>query len=534
MKLTKYLPFILIALFCITVQTFMLTRQQFLPFPEPFGRESKLPPASVKQSVQPVDSNQFAYKSGAAITYVTLDEHGNSQVFNRPLPDQDMLYPRWAKERAYWIGSDNHLYGSPWSQDKWGPRQMIVKQQVTAFDVVDRKSQFPLLVWSNNDSVEVGQLMEQGAESIASLPIAGVTNLKAIPDRQGKLSIGVWAKGSDSYEIWYAQADPASGKMERILKAKTVRLSDYSKFHDFDAGLDSTSFYLFYAIESTKTSKVTLTYVSIPLHTFSPVSEGKVSVSLADGKTTTDVYGAYVFPQQSDRLQLALVSSFVKDRFDHLEPYLITFENGTPVSQALVSGMRGIPMEPVYAKNDLGHTQVLWLSLNGRSYDVFYTTDSPNYRERMNVLSKEDYIWSLKALPLLIGISLVAVLITFKWFPLSYAYLLAVLFFREHHFMAKARVHFWIATGLYLIMKILFIGDFYKPHAVKLMPAYMTQWYSPYILTGMIFLISYLSTRLWRKRLEDRHPLMEFSYFVLVDVFATTLWYSYFLSTVIL
>ncbi|WP_139305791.1 hypothetical protein [Paenibacillus sp. GP183] len=80
------------------------------------------------------------------------------------------------------------------------------------------------------------------------------------------------------------------------------------------------------------------------------------------------------------------------------------------------------------------------------------------------------------------------------------------------------------------MVKVLTIGDYKKPIALEMMPDFMQQGYFAYLILVLVLLLSYGWMVVWRRRLDERSPLKEFTYQAVVDIYFTTLWYSYFLS----
>jgi hypothetical protein len=87
-----------------------------------------------------------------------------------------------------------------------------------------------------------------------------------------------------------------------------------------------------------------------------------------------------------------------------------------------------------------------------------------------------------------------------------------------------------ILIGMYALVKVLTIGDYKKPIALEMMPEFMRQGYFAYLILVLVLLLRYGWMVVWRRRLDERSPLKEFAYLAVVDIYFTTLWYSYFLS----
>ena len=199
----------------------------------------------------------------------------------------------------------------------------------------------------------------------------------------------------------------------------------------------------------------------------------------------------------------------------------------------VASKFRGFTEYPALAYTDQGAEVLFWLNhLNEREYEVLYTTNQPGYKEWVNRITASDYVWGLESLPLFWGIGVLALLIGVKWIVLPALYLLGVLLLREALYYKHERLHFWLAVSMYLLVKVLLIGDVKKPVVLEVMPAFMQHSYVFYLTTAIVFLFSYGWTLLRNRRVDDGNPGTAFAYLVGIDIFTTILWYSYFLSPV--
>lgn len=535
-KFTALLPFLVIIVICVAAQTVMLSDQQFLPYPEPFGRETPISVPASGSTLQQTADSEFAYISDSSLTYAKLDSAARVQLSSGALPEQDKSQINNLKlthEQAYWTDSNHHLFTSRLENAKWTPKTQLSTDTITAFDIIsDSKGDF--VVWSSGQKIELGQLRDQKLIPLQSISSGDVQLLKAAKDKQGTLAIAAVVKTSDNVtDLWLFQAPAAADAPIKQVKVKSISLSAFMRVDELQVGLDSSHVYLFYETLSSKSMKTNVQYASMPWNSLSPVADGELEIKLGNSRFEQP-HQPFVAAIQQNELRMAVTAMYVKNsRFSRPEPFLVTFKNGIPVGATLVSASRGYAANPIYLSSDKGEMQVAWLwPKNETSSDVFYTTDNAAYKQQMNQLNAKDFVWSLKNVPLFFGMAFMVLLISFKWFPLSYLYLFVLLLFKENDLDKKARLHFWVATGMYLMIKTIFIGDYYKPSAIENMPAFITHSYSPYVFILISFLFSYVSTRSWRRHLDGRYPIREFSYFLAVDILLSTLWYAYFFTTV--
>jgi hypothetical protein len=533
-KLLAYAPFILGAVVIICLQMMLLTIQQIKPFPEALGRETKLTTlASSSDAAQPVGPNEFVYLSGDSLAYVSLDEAGNSTIAQRPLPSPDLRgsYPyRLFRDRAFWVGSDQRIYTSEWRQDQWTPKRLLNDKETKALDVSSNKEGY-FLIWSDLAAVYAGNLAKEEQVAWSSYPFSNVTKLQAAVNEQGNLSAAVVSEQVASSDFYVLRLNSAL-QIEQQARVKNLVLPDFNRLDDIAIGQSKSTTYLFYTVSSIKSGKSFLNKLSMPTGTLAAVSEEQVKVLSMQGRDSDTVLHPYILPGQNDELQAVITSFYEKDRrFAHQEPYLLTFKEGIKVKEQRLSGFRGFAEHPMLFVNDKGNKQAVWLNRKDESsFEVLYATDQPSYVKRKNVATREDQVESLKNLPLFWGIGLLTILISLKWIALPFLYLLIMISVRERHLISHASQHMGILIGMYALVKILTISDFKKPIALELMPDYMQQGYFAYLLLAVVLFISWGWTQIWRRRLDERNPLKEFAYMAMLDIFLTTLWYSYFLS----
>jgi hypothetical protein len=533
-KLLTYAPFVLGTLVIIYLQMMLLTAQQIKPFPESYGRETKLDiDATDAIAPQTVGPHEFGYLSGESLTYVSLDDSGKSSIVQRPLPSSDLTGGRpyrFFGDQIFWVGSDQRLYTSHWQEGKWTAKLKLNDMETNAFDVLTRKEGY-FIVWSDPGSVYAGKVDLGKQTAWTSYPFAKVTKLQAASDERGNLSAAVVSVQGDTSDFYILRFSEVL-QLEQQALVKHLTLPGFNKFDDMAYGLTKSTAYVFYTVSSTKSGKSFLTKLSMPVGNLSSISEERVNVlSMLGNESDTNLH-PYLIPGSNDQLLAVITAFYEKDRrFAHQEPYILTYKAGVKTGEQRLSGYRGFAEHPMLFINEKGNGQAVWLNRkDAGKFEVLYTTDQPGYAQRMNVFTQEDQAASLKNLPLFWGIGLLTVLISVKWLALPFLYLLIMISIRENELVSHTNRHMAILIGMYALVKVLTIGDYKKPIALEMMPEFMQQGYFAYLILVLVLLLSYGWMVVWRRRLDERSPLKEFTYLSVIDIYFTTLWYSYFLS----
>jgi hypothetical protein len=533
-KLLTYAPFVMGTLVIIYLQMMLLTTQQIKPFPEGYGRETKLnTDATDAKAAQTVGPHEFGYLSGESLTYVSMDDSGKSSIVQRPLPSLDLTGGRpyrLISDRIFWVGSDQRLYTSQWQEGKWTAKLMLNDKETQAFDVLIRKEVF-FVVWSDPNTVYVGNFVPEKQTAWTSYPFSKVTKLQAASDEQGNLSTALAVEQADTTDFYILRFNSVL-QLEQQAQVKHLTLPGFNRFDDMAYGLTKSTAYVFYSVSSIKSGKSFLTKLSMPIGNMSTVSEERVNVLSMLGNESDTVLHPYVIPGLNDQLMAVITSFYEKDRrFAHQEPYILTFKEGVKTGEQRLSGFLGFAEHPMLFFNEKGNGQAVWLNRkDAGKFEVLYATDQAGYVQRKNVFTQEDQVVSLKNLPLFWGIGLLTILISFKWLALPFLYLLIMISVRERELVSHANRHMAILIGMYALVKVLTIGDYKKPIALEMMPDFMQQGYFAYLILAAVLLVSYGWTLVWQRRLDERSPLKEFAYLAAVDIYFTTLWYSYFLS----
>lgn len=88
-KILTIVPILLTLLIVVSFQVVFLTNHQFLPYPEPFGREHDASLSKIKHAVEVPANDTFAYPSLDNLNYVKLPNDGSTQMEQRPFPDAE-------------------------------------------------------------------------------------------------------------------------------------------------------------------------------------------------------------------------------------------------------------------------------------------------------------------------------------------------------------------------------------------------------------------------------------------------------------
>jgi len=164
-------------------------------------------------------------------------------------------------------------------------------------------------------------------------------------------------------------------------------------------------------------------------------------------------------------------------------------------------------------------------------YVIHYNSDAPSYAAATNVLTGDDYEYSVLQVPQYLGMMVVLFVLVMAWPVLAYVYLIWYLIKDEDELYDQPNRHFMIAIALYLLVQIAVFLNYGKFDQIALYgPEWMLSpvWFSLLII-GMGVLSWGFAYMFGRIRYE-RHALAEFNYFFGLNTWMVTLALSYFMA----
>jgi hypothetical protein len=514
-KLFTVVPFLAVMILIGVIHTVLLAREQVMPYAEPYGRETALPDLATQAGpVQMIGSKSFAYKSGNELIYVIIDKEGRSSSEARPVPDAELFqsYRLIGEEEAVWIGASNKLYASEWKNGTWSANGKKV------------------LLAYNDEALFVGTTQGEVSPNWIKLNTSGVKQVQGFLETDGLLSVVYATSREGNSALHIIKLDTASGKTVVMEKLKELELINRS-LEDFSLYADKSFLRVAYTISSAKSGKSTLQMLTYPWD--QPANRQDERIDLPSSATMdSDTILQPTFSQSATGEVTLVVSSVYEKnrRMSSQEVYQLTFNETQLASSTKISQFGGFAQYPNLAQEQDIRLAVWLEPVNQTSYRVYYATDQQPYRERMNQLTADDLRTAAENLPLLWGIGLVTWFLSLKWIFLPGIYLLVLSAFWQHHYDSRPRLHFFVSLGMYLGVKVLFIGDYRKVTALQVMPDALQPILVYFCMLIIMALLAYVCTRVWRKGLDDRNIGLELFYFVLLDIFMTNLWYSYFMS----
>ncbi|KRE93375.1 hypothetical protein ASG89_07750 [Paenibacillus sp. Soil766] len=533
-KLLTYVPFLAIIVIIALIQTFMLANENVKPYPEPFGRATELPQlATYGGPVQMIEEGIFTYLAGKTIEFITIDEEGRNSTETRPLPDSGVFqsYKMMDKDHVIWIGDGNKLYASEWKNDAWRSKNALIENEIANVQTVVGLNGETVLLAYHETSLYVSEFHPTANLNWTKLDIPNVKQIQGVWDTSGGSLSLVYAVSKDGNEAFhYVKLDKASWKPVVQMKLKEVDDAT-SSLDDMALGADGSSLITAYTTSSRKSGKSTLHKLSFLANQPDNIQDEVINLPDMRGNNSDTILHPTFIQASSGEATLVVSSVYEKNRRQtSQEVYKIGFQDGSMLNASRISQFSGFAVYPTFDTYK-GSSLAIWLdAVNAKTYRVYYATDQLPYKERMNSFHAKDFQQAAGNLPLFWGIGILTALISLKWILLPGLFLIVISVFWQYHYDEHAKRHFRISIAMYLSVKTLFIGDYRKPIALQVMPELLQSVWVSLILLLVIAGISYVLTRLWRKGLSERNVGLEMFYFVVLDVFMTNMWYSFFMS----
>ncbi|WP_407872794.1 hypothetical protein [Paenibacillus sp. P36] len=535
-RLFTVVPFLAAMLLIGMIHMVMLAREQVMPFAEPYGRATLLPElASQAGPVQITGYQSFAYRSGNELIYVKIDNEGRSSSVVRPVPDAELFqsYRLIGEAKAVWIGASNKLYASEWDNENWSPRKLLTETEINGVQALQAGTDKTILLTYNDEALIVGISSGEDAPNWIKLNASGIKQVQGYMDKNGMLSAVYATSREGNTALHVAKLDTKSGKTVVMEKLKDLELVN-RYLEDYTLYADNSLLKVAYTISSAKSGKSSLQMLTFPWNQPADIQDERIDLPSSETSDSDTILQPIFSETDTGEATLVVSSVYEKNRrLSSQEVYELSFHETQLESSSKISQNDGFAQYPKLVQSSDTRLAVWLDSVNEASYRVYYATDQQPYRERMNRLTANDLRTAAENVPLLWGISLVTWFLSLKWIFLPGIYLLVLSAFWQHQYDSRPRLHFFISLGMYVGVKALFIRDYRKAEALQVMPEAFQPILSYLFMLMIMALLAYVSTRLWRKGLDDRNIGLELFYFVLLDVFMTNLWYSYFMSPAI-
>ncbi|MGQ7887621.1 hypothetical protein [Paenibacillus sp. WC2504] len=532
-KLFTVVPFLAAMLLIGMIHMVMLAREQVMPFAEPYGRATLLPElASQAGPVQMTSPKTFAYRSGNELIYVKIDNEGRSSSVVRSVPDSEFFqsYRLIGEGKAVWIGANNKLYTSEWKNGNWSPKKLLTETEMNGVQAIQGGTGKSVLLTYNDEALFVGISSGDDAPNWIKLNASGIKQVQGFMDKNGMLSAVYATSREGNTALHVVKLDTESGKTVVMEKLKDLELVN-RYLEDYTLYADNSLLRVAYTISSAKSGKSSLQMLTFPWDKPTDLQDERIDLPSSETSDSDTILQPIFSETDSGEATLVVSSVYEKNRrMSSQEVYQLSFHETQLESSTKISQFGGFAQYPNLAQEPDARIAV-WLDpVNEASYRVYYATDQQPYQERMNRLTADDLRTAAENLPLLWGISLVTWFLSLKWIFLPGIYLLVLSAFWQHQYDSRQRLHFFISLAMYIVVKALFIQDYRKAVALQVMPEALQPILVYLCMLIITALLAYVSTRQWRKGLNDRNIGLELFYFVLLDVFMTNLWYSYFMS----
>lgn len=532
-KLFTVVPFLAVMILIGIIHTVLLAREQVMPFADSYGRATPLPELATQRGpVQMIGTKSFAYRSGDKLIYMKIDNEGRSVSEVRPVPDAEInkSYRLIGEGEAVWIGTGNKLYESVWKNGTWSPKTMLSDTSMEGVQAIQGMNGKKVLLAYNEEALFVGDTQGEGSPNWIKLNTDGVKQVQGFLDPDGLLSVVYATSKEGNSALHVLKLDIATGKTIVMAKLKELELVN-RYLEDFTIYSDKSVLKVAYTISSAKSGKSTLQMLTYPWDQPANMQDERIDLP-SSATIDSDTILQPVFSQTpTGEVTLVVSSVYEKNRrMSSQEVYQLTFHESQLASSTKISQFGGFAQYPNLAQEQDIRFAVWLDAVNETSYRVYYATDQEPYRERMNRLTADDLRTAAENLPLLWGIGLITWFLSLKWIFLPGIYLLVLSAFWQHHYDSRPRLHFGVSLGMYLGVKALFIGDYRKATALQVMPDALQPILVYLCMLIVMAVLAYFCTRVWRKGLDERNIGLELFYFVLLDIFMTNVWYSYFMS----
>ncbi|BCJ85090.1 hypothetical protein [Effusibacillus dendaii] len=505
----------------------------------PFSRAASLDSA-LSVVPQQLSDDEFVYLTDHAMVRMKLIEGRLQPVQKWSLPSPSLAAAKQLKvvgDAVYWIAEDS-LFRSQREHEEWGPVHDLGK--AFAFDVivgadgaqyitVSDDRQIGIAVWQNNQIYRLRQIALQD-----------VVWLHTRLEENGRLSIASIAEsGSVDRALWWTTFNAVAVKLEGQTKIGSFQLPHGTDFRSIDFRLTDTDAYLF--------------YTAGPVHT------------AGSGHTAGPVYRDETATQTGDRLFLltfsfkqlqavhwkeikVLTESGTVSGGDHRSQpsadfsewvalngniWRVDFKQGEPVRSEIAVGHQlsvGHPL--LLTEPDSNHKTLVWLRRStAKKAELLFCTDNPVEKQRIDQLTSKNWPAAVSAAGKRLGGVVFALAAVIKWAAAPLLYLGCLSVFRRRLKNARWGFLLSVCIALYMANKLLFIGQFYGPQSVLLMPEWAATLWGKYLSAfGTALAGSWAAYKAGGTGADFSSIVRYAVFFMLFDMIVSSVWFGFFIN----
>lgn len=315
----------------------------------------------------------------------------------------------------------------------------------------------------------------------------------------------------------------------RSQKIEYAQVSNES-IGNLEIGLDKDLAYIFYEnnVWNSFGQTARTWYATVPLsQAGNPDMEFKLLTS-QDTESSADVYVSEVnCPYlKQDTLNAVFIEKYWDETGEGFKILNTTFKDGKisgkTDSTRILGWIKGIDI----AQHGKDEALVFLQTAGEFKNDVWFTQTGEGYKEIANKPVKQDYVVAMEnsISPYISGL-VIALIRAFMFFP-AVLWLLFVEFFEVRKFLWNPRLNYSVATGIYMIIKVLSTNFYYRGLSYYMMPDFMKPMVIRYLIMLSIGAIAYFMAKAFKKNRTDMHIIPEFLLFMLYDLLITVFLYG--------
>jgi len=535
-KILRVLPFLIVLLLVYGLQVKGDVENKFMPFTEPFGRETQVGTMTINRAPQVLGDNRYAFVQGEELIIAKIDP-ATRQVSEerRPVPNADIYSQttfRLQGDMIYWLGKDQGVKQARWENGHWSGEKVIAAKSKAIH--VEQAAGKTLLFTGSGSELKVLDVSGDEVKEVAHYAFVRPVAIGGSQSADGRVHIGVVdSTASELYELHYLTFDPAQMKGGPAMMVRGVSLPSGSQIYESAFGIDKSNAYYLLTKASKSGSRV-MQIFAMPLGQPGPAQEVPFQKHATSELDLTSSYLAYAAPGQSVNLPFVFVANTTKNpRVSGDEVFVSHLQGGAwnPEQVQKVTNTRQATLNPVFDRQGDEMTVVFSTQSFFDQFEVHYTSTNKDYAAATNVLTRDDYLEGMMSVPRYIGFSLISLFMAVAWPVLSYLYLLYFVLSNEDSLYDHVNRHLLIAVVLYLAAQAYLFLSFGKFNNFDIYaPEWMQSGMAVIFILFVMGLFSYLCAYLFGKSRYERNALAEFSYFFALNVWTALLGFSYFLA----
>lgn len=536
-KFLRILPFFLVFIVVFGVQTYWEAESETKPFLDPFGRAEQIGTMTPNRPVELTGDDKFAYLSENNLVVTTIDPTmQTSKQEQRPIPDQDIYsYTNYklVGDDLFWVGKEQTLKWVQWQgADKGWSQPKEITKGVTAlqFQVVAGKK---LLLAGVQKELRIYDVTTD-VTLLKSYPQNKVVEIQGALDSKGVYHVGALNQLSgELYHLSYVTLDTKTWQGSDLIKLRELSLNTDSSIDTISFGSDAAYGYFLVTTKIGKLGTKNLELYSFPVADPSAVNHSYIVPKTMLGHESKGVYGASIAQNTEGALKFVFVSNSASSpRVGGYEAYIGTLQNGTWKEDATqVSNLQKVALNPVlYQKGDEMVT-LFTEETTYSTYGVYVNSNNAQHAANTNKWMVSDFTHAAMQVPVYFGSAIIQFFVALAWPCLSYAYLMYFVIRKEDDLYDRVNLHFWVSVLVYLVSQIyLFLAysnldNFYT---------YAPDWLHSNFAITLLFLgfaaVSFLFTVMFRKLIYERNAIVEFSYFIAINMWLSLMAIAYWMA----